>query len=269
MSALHDYTLHDVTAAARVIAERTGVERHDVAVVLGSGWVAAADFAGTPVASIPPESIPGFEASGIAGHSGSIRSLLTPAGTRVLVLGARHHFYQSRDAQAVAHGMRVAAATGCQVAVLTNGCGSIRADVGPGTPVLISDHINLTGATPLLGPTFVDMTHVYSPRLRSVAKEVDASLGEGVYAQFAGPQYETPAEVRMAAAMGAHLVGMSTALEAIAARAAGLEVLGLALVTNLAAGISGESLSHAEVLAAGDAAGPRLARLLANILGRL
>src|SRR5690606_25373030 len=149
--------------------------------------------------------------------------------------------------------------------VLTNGCGSARPEVGPGTPVLISDHINYTGATPLTGATFVDLTDVYSPRLRGIAREVDPSLTEGVYIQFPGPQYETPAEVRMARTMGADLIGMSTALEAIAAREAGLEILGISLVTNLGAGISGAALNHQEVIDAGKDAGPRISRLLADI----
>lgn len=258
-----------VTEAARVLADRTGVESHDVALVLGSGWAGAADLLGDEVASIPAAEVPGFRAPSVEGHSSSLLSLVTPAGLRVLVLGARHHYYESRDATAVAHPVRVAAATGCRTVILTNGCGSTRPEVGPGTPVLISDHINLTGATPLIGPRFTDLTDLYSPRLRTLARGIDASLVEGVYAQFPGPQYETPAEIRMAIAMGAHLIGMSTALEAIAARAEGLEVLGLSLVTNLAAGISGSALSHEEVLTAGVAAGPRLSRLLADIVGSL
>jgi purine-nucleoside phosphorylase len=187
----------------------------------------------------------------------------------VLVLGARQHFYESRDPQAVVHGVRTAAAAGCRTIVLTNGCGSTRPDVGPGTPVLIADHINHTGATPLTGATFIDMTDVYSPRLRAIAREVDPSLVDGVYIQFSGPQYESPAEVRMAASWGANLIGMSTVLEAIAAREAGLEILGLSLVTNLAAGISGGALNHQEVLEAGREAGPRISRLLADIVGRI
>ncbi|GMA22348.1 hypothetical protein GCM10025864_01070 [Luteimicrobium album] len=150
--------------------------------------------------------------------------------------------------------------------MLTNGCGGLNLDWAAGTPVLISDHINLTATSPLEGATFVDLTDLYSSRLRDLARTVDASLPEGVYAQFRGPHYETPAEVRMAGRMGADLVGMSTTLEAIAARHAGLEVLGVSLVTNLAAGISPEPLSHAEVLEAGAAAGPRISALLASVV---
>jgi purine-nucleoside phosphorylase len=153
--------------------------------------------------------------------------------------------------------------------VLTNGCGGLDPSWTPGTPVLISDHLNLTGATPLRGATFVDLTDLYSSRLRQLCREIEPGLPEGVYAQFHGPQYETPAEVRMAGTLGAQLVGMSTALEAIAAREAGLEVLGLSLVTNLAAGLSGEPLNHLEVLAAGNAAAERMGTLLARVLERM
>lgn len=138
-----------------------------------------------------------------------------------------------------------------------------------GTPVLIRDHINLTADTPLRGATFIDMTEAYSARLRDLAKEVDPSLAEGVYVQFRGPAYETPAEVGYAKVIGGDLVGMSTTLETIAAREAGLEVLGISLVTNLAAGISPAPLNHAEVIEAGQAAAPRLAALLSGIVAKL
>ena len=153
--------------------------------------------------------------------------------------------------------------------VLTNGCGGLRRDMSVGQPVLISDHLNLTATSPLVGARFVDLTDLYSARLRALMHEIDPSLTEGVYAQFPGPHYETPAEVRMAGILGADLVGMSTALEAIAARAEGSEVLGISLVTNLAAGITGEPLNHAEVLAAGKAAAARAGGLLLELLERL
>ncbi len=255
--------------AARAIAERLGVESHDVAVVAGSGWTDAVAGLGREVASVDAADVPGFAAAGVAGHAGTLRSIETPAGRRILVLGARRHYYEGRDATAVAHGVRTAAAAGCAVLVVTNAAGSIRAEWTPGTVVLIDDHVNLTGATPLDGARFVDMTDAYSPRLRSLARDADPDLPGGVYAQFPGPQYETPAEVRMARAMGADLVGMSTALEVIAARAEGMEALGLSLVTNLAAGISPQPLSHDEVLEAGAIAAPRLASLLAGIAARL
>jgi purine-nucleoside phosphorylase len=169
----------------------------------------------------------------------------------------------------VVHGVRTAAAAGATTVVLTNGCGGLNLAWGPGTPVLVSDHINLTATSPLEGATFVDLTDLYSSRLRAVAREVDPTLDEGVYVQFRGPHYETPAEVQMAGRLGGDLVGMSTSLEAIAARHAGLEVLGISLVTNLAAGISPVPLNHAEVLEAGVAAGPRISALLAEIVRRL
>ena len=169
----------------------------------------------------------------------------------------------------VVHSVRTAAAAGAKVMVLTNGAGGIKDHWTPGTPVLISDHINLTADSPLEGATFVDLTDLYSSRLRAIAREVDASLDEGVYCQFRGPHYETPAEVQMAKTIGGHIVGMSTALEAIAAREAGMEVLGMSLITNLAAGISAEALSHAEVLQSGKDAEPVITQLLARIVEQL
>lgn len=255
--------------AAALIADRTGVDHHDIALVLGSGWGEAADLIGEEVASIAAADVPGFEAHAIPGHHPTLRSLRLADGRHVLVLGARQHFYQVRDAGKVAHAVRVAAAAGCTQLVLTNGCGSTRPEVGPGSVVVLEDHINFTGATPLEGATFVDLTAVYSPRLRELARSVDPELPGGVYIQFSGPQYETPAEVRMAAAWGANLVGMSTALEAIAAREAGMEILGLSLVTNLGAGIGGDTLNHQEVIDAGRDAGPRISRLLATIVEKM
>ncbi|WP_102159133.1 purine-nucleoside phosphorylase [Zhihengliuella halotolerans] len=254
--------------AAAAIAEQTGVESHDIALVLGSGWGGAADLLGETTHTLDASTLPGFHAPAVVGHVGTIRSILTGDGKRLLVLGARTHYYEGRGVRAVVHGVRTAAAAGCASLVLTNGCGGLNPAWAPGTPVLISDHINLTASSPLEGATFVDLTDLYSPRLRAIAREVDPSLDEGVYAQFTGPHYETPAEVRYAKAIGADLVGMSTALEAIAARHAGLEVFGISLVTNLAAGISDAPLSHEEVLEAGQAAGPRISKLLASIVER-
>jgi purine-nucleoside phosphorylase len=257
-------------AAARYLAEVTGVERHDLALVLGSGWGGAADLLGETVAEVPSHEIPGFTAPAVAGHVGLTRSVrVAGTDTHALVLGSRTHLYEGRGVRRVVHGVRTAAAAGARTVVLTNGCGGLNPAWGPGTPVLIRDHLNLTATSPLEGATFVDLTDLYSPRLRALAREVDAGLDEGVYVQFRGPHYETPAEVRMAGLMGGDLVGMSTALEAIAARHAGLEVLGVSLVTNLAAGISPTPLSHEEVLEAGRAAGPRISALLAEIARRI
>jgi purine-nucleoside phosphorylase len=254
-------------AAADRIRELTGVERHDVALVLGSGWAPAADLLGETLTAFATTELPGFSAPAVAGHSGTIRSVAI-AGTdrRALVFGTRTHFYEGRGVRAVVHGVRTAAAAGCRVLVLTNGCGGLDPSWVPGTPVLISDHINLTGASPLEGATFVDLTDLYSARLRAVVRGAEPGLDEGVYVQFRGPQYETPAEVRMAGILGGRLVGMSTALEAIAAREAGLEVLGISLVTNLAAGISAQPLSHAEVIEAGKAAAERVGAMLAGVI---
>lgn len=255
--------------AAAYIAEQTGVEAHDIGLVLGSGWGGAADLLGETTATISADGVPGFSAPSVAGHIGTIRSVLLPDGRRALVLGARTHFYEGKGVASVVHGVRTAAAAGAQIMVLTNGCGGLNENWQSGTPVLISDHINLTATSPLEGATFVDLTDLYSQRIRDIARSVDSSLDEGVYAQFAGPHYETPAEVRMARTLGADLVGMSTALEAIAARHAGMEVFGISLVTNLAAGISSAALSHQEVIEAGQEAGPRISRLLAGIIEKL
>jgi purine-nucleoside phosphorylase len=187
----------------------------------------------------------------------------------LLVFLGRTHLYEGRGVRPVVHGVRTAAAAGCRVVVLTNGCGGLDESWQPGTPVLISDHVNLTATSPLEGATFVDLTDLYSSRLRALCREVDPSLDEGVYVQFRGPHYETPAEITMVRAIGGRLVGMSTTLEAIAAREAGLEVLGISLVTNLAAGITGEPLDHREVLEAGRAAATRMGGLLADIVPRI
>jgi purine-nucleoside phosphorylase len=257
-------------AAAAVISERTGAEHHDVALVLGSGWGQAGDLVGETLATIDNTDVPGFAAAAVEGHTGTMRSVaIGDTGRRALVFGTRTHFYEGRGVRAVVHGVRTAAAAGCTTIVITNGCGALRPEWAPGTPVLISDHINLTASSPLEGATFVDLTDLYSPRLRAVAQEVDPELEEGVYVQFRGPQYETPAEVRMARVLGGDLVGMSTTLEAIAARHAGLEVLGISLVTNAAAGISASPLSHEEVIVAGQAAADRCGRLLAAVVGRI
>ncbi|MGF1661223.1 MAG: purine-nucleoside phosphorylase [Kineosporiaceae bacterium] len=254
--------------AADAVAAAAGPDAAapDVAVVLGSGWKPAADLLGEVLADLPATDVPGFRPAAVAGHAGRLRLVRTGDGARVLVLGARTHLYEGHGVDAVAHGVRTAAAAGCRAVVLTNGCGSTVREWGPGTVVLVRDHLNLTGATPLRGPRFVDMSDAYAARLRAAAREVEPALPEGVYAQFHGPQYETPAEVRMARILGADLVGMSTAVETIAAGAEGLEVLGMSLVTNLAAGTTDAPLDHEEVLAAGAAAAERCGPLLAGVV---
>ncbi|MFJ6653154.1 purine-nucleoside phosphorylase [Microbacterium sp. NPDC091313] len=255
--------------AAADIARLTGVQRHDIAVTLGSGWGRAAELIGDTVATIPAPEVTGFSAPALEGHVGTLRSVRTPGGRNVLVIGARTHFYEDHGVRRVVHSVRTAAATGATTMILTNGAGGIRETWTPGQPVLISDHINLTAASPLEGATFIDLTDLYSARLRELARSIDPSLDEGVYCQFRGPHYETPAEVQMAKIIGGHIVGMSTALEAIAARQAGMEVLGMSLITNLAAGIQKTPLSHEEVLEAGRAAEPVISGLLARIIEAL
>ena len=255
--------------AADQLREKTGVEKHDIALTLGSGWGSAADLIGETTATFSADEITGFSKPALVGHSGTIRSVLLPSGKRALVIGARTHFYEDHGVRRVVHSVRTAAAAGATTMILTNGAGGIRESWSPGTPVLISDHINLTAATPLEGATFIDLTNLYSLRLRDLARSIDPSLDEGVYCQFTGPQYETPAEVQMAKAIGGHIVGMSTALEAVAARQAGMEILGFSLITNMAAGIQTTPLSHEEVMEAGHAAGPVISSLLARVIGAM
>lgn len=254
--------------AADRLRELTGVDRHDIALVMGSGWLPAADALGDVVAEVSTTDLPGFAPPAVEGHAGKIRSVRSGDKNLLVFLG-RTHLYEGLGVRPVVHGVRTAAAAGCQVAVLTNGCGGLDESWVPGTPVLIADHINLTSTSPIEGAHFVDLTDLYSPRLRELCREVDPSLAEGVYVQFRGPHYETPAEIGMVRAIGGDLVGMSTTLEAIAAREAGVEVLGISLVTNLAAGISGEPLNHEEVLEAGRDAASRMGQLLGSIVPRI
>lgn len=254
--------------AAATLRERTGGGDHDIALVLGSGWLPAADALGVPDHEVPLAELPGFSAPAVAGHGGTVRSL-TIGDKRLLIFLGRTHFYEGKGVASVVHGVRTAAAAGVKTLVLTNGCGGLNPAWAPGTPVLISDHINMTATSPLEGAQFVDLTDLYSPRLRALCRQADPSLDEGVYVQLPGPHYETPAEIRMIRTIGGDLVGMSTTLEAIAARAVGLEVLGISLVTNAAAGMTGEPLNHEEVLAAGKAAATRMGALLGDVLPRI
>ncbi len=262
-------------AAAAELAVRTGIERHDVAVVLGSGWKPAADQMGEVVAELPMVELGGFPAASVAGHGSTVRSVRN-GDRHVLAFLGRVHLYEGHHPNVVAHAVRTSVAAGCGTIVLTNAAGGLRAEHPPGQPVLIRDHLNLTGRTPLLGrnddrlgPRFPDLSEAYSPRLRALAREVDPDLPEGVYGGFLGPSYETPAEVRMAQTLGADLVGMSTVLETIAAVHAGASVLGISLVTNPAAGLAGERLAHEDVLAVAEASAARMGTLLAEIVGRM
>ena len=254
--------------AAAALLDRIGADAVDVAVVLGSGWAPAAAELGEPSAVVPMAELPGFTPPSAAGHGGQVLAL-TVGDKRVLVLLGRIHAYEGHDLRHVVHPVRTACAAGARSVVLTNAAGGLREDHAVGQPVLISDHLNLTARSPLVGAQFVDLVDAYSPRLRALARDVDPSLAEGVYAGLPGPHYETPAEIRMLRTLGADMVGMSTVHETIAARAAGAEVLGVSLVTNLAAGMTGEPLNHAEVLEAGRQSATRMGSLLSEVLARL
>ncbi|GLZ38594.1 purine-nucleoside phosphorylase [Actinokineospora sp. NBRC 105648] len=258
---------HVADQAAKALADRTGVDSHDLALILGSGWRPAVDGLGTPAAEVPMADLPGFLAPTVQGHGGTVRSIEVE-GKRVLVMLGRTHLYEGHGVARAVHNVRTAAAAGIKSVLLTNAAGCLLEGVRVGQPVLISDHINLTARSPLVGAEFVDLTDLYSPRLRKVAREIDPTLVEGVYAGLPGPHFETPAEIRYLRAIGADLVGMSTVLEAIAARAAGVEVFGLSLVTNLAAGITGEPLNHEEVLEAGRVAAEGMGGLLRELVVR-
>jgi purine-nucleoside phosphorylase len=260
----------DVLAAdaAAAIGQRTGVSEHDVAVILGSGWAPAVNELGDPVAVVPMSELPGFSPPIAEGHAGQVLSVRI-GGHRVLVLVGRIHAYEGHELGHVVHPVRAACAAGVGTVVLTNAAGGLRDDYTVGQPVLISDHLNLTARSPLVGAQFVDLVDAYSPRLRAIAHEIDSSLVEGVYAGLPGPHYETPAEIRMLRTLGADLVGMSTVHETIAARAAGAQVLAVSLVTNLAAGMTGRPLSHDEVLEAGRQSATRMGSLLAGVIARL
>jgi purine-nucleoside phosphorylase len=254
--------------AAITLAQRTGVDAHDVAVVLGSGWAPAATQLGETVAIVPMDELPGFAAPTAQGHGGQVLSLRFGAH-RVLVVLGRIHAYEGHDLCHVVHPVRTACAAGVHTVVLTNAAGGLREDYSVGQPVLIKDHLNLTARSPLVGAQFVNLVDAYSPRLRAIARKIDPSLAEGVYAGLPGPHYETPAEIRMLRTLGADLVGMSTVHETISARAAGAEVLGISLVTNLAAGMTGEPLSHDDVLQAGRQSATLMGSLLSAVIERL
>jgi purine-nucleoside phosphorylase len=249
-----------------------------VGIVLGSGLGSLADDLESPVA-IPFEELPGWPVATAPGHAGRLL-LGRLAGVPVVMLQGRFHLYEGNDPGLVVQPVLLFRALGAQMVVLTNAAGGVNPAFGPGTLMVISDHLNLTGRTPLLGrnadelgPRFPDLTDVWTPRLRAglhAAGEAEGvRLEEGVYAGLLGPSYETPAEVRMLRTLGADAVGMSTVLEAIAARWVGLEVCGVSLVTNAGAGYSGQPLTHAEVLEAGATAGPRLARVIRRFIEAL
>ena len=251
-------------AAAAALAQRTGVPHHDAAVVLGSGWAVAAEQLGRPVAEVATKDLPGFVPPAAPGHAGVVRSYDLD-GSRVLAFLGRTHLFEGHGPGPVAHAVRTAAAAGCRVAVLTNASGSLRPDWAPGTGVLIADHLNRSGASPLVGPRFVDLTDCWSFRLRERARTLESSLVEGVYAMMSGPAVQTAAETRMLRVMGADVVGMSTVLEAIAAREVGLELVGFSATTTVEA--SGEALDPDAVVAIGEEAARRLGPVIASLLG--
>ena len=269
---LYSDPLQAAAIAASEIAARTGIASHDVALVMGSGWVGAVDALGTPSYECNAEEITGFFAPAVEGHSGKVRSYEIKDGDRTiraLVFLGRTHLYEGKGMEPVVHGVRTAVKAGCKVVILTNACGCINTAFHVGQPVLIRDHISLTAQSPLVGATFVDLTDLYSKRIRAIMKSADSSLQEGVYVHWRGPTYETPAEIHMMRTLGADLVGMSTVPEAIAAHALGAEVLGISLVTNAAAGVTGEKLNHEEVIAAGKAAASSMGALLAKTIPQI
>ncbi len=254
----------EARAAAARIADLSGRGHHDVALVLGSGWSEVVTGLADPgsAVTIAPADLPGFATPAVAGHRGTVTSCLVD-GVPLLSVAGRTHLYEGRGTGPVVHPAHVAAAAGARALVLTNAAGGLRDDMTVGDLVLIRDHLNLTGRSPLTGPLFVDMVDAYSPRLRAAAADAMAAVdvgrpSEGVYAAMPGPQYETPAEIHMLRTLGADLVGMSTVPETITARGLGLDVVAVSLVTNLAAGVTGQPLDHSEVLAAGAAGSARL-----------
>lgn len=270
---------HDaVLAAAAVVAQRTGRPRHHLAVVLGSGLSSyAATLPGA--VGIPYAEIPGFPVPKVEGHSGNLFSV-EMGGHPTIVLAGRVHTYEGWEMDEVVFAVRTAIASGCRIVVLTNAAGGAGDGMTPGDLVLIRDHLNLTGRNPLVGdndprvgPRFPDMSTIYPKELRDLARRAGArvgiTLGEGVYAWFLGPSYETPAEIEMVRRIGGDLVGMSTVPEAIAARHMGARVVAISLVTNFAAGISPEPLSHDEVVATANACRDKITALMAVLLPEL
>ncbi len=250
-------------AAAHRLAEITGRPRHDALVVLGSGWAPLVETWPEPGAAFGVQALPGFLRPVADGHAGEVRSYDLD-GVRTLVLLGRTHLYEGHGPRPVAHAVRTAAAAGARLAVLTNANGSLRADWELGRPVLIRDHLNLTAASPLEGPRFVDLTDAWSARLRALARRRDPSLAEGVYAMLPGPHYETWAEAEWLRRVGADVLGMSTVLEAIAARECGLELVGISTVTAIEGSESG--IDPDDVLAVAAATAQRLGPLVADLV---
>lgn len=262
----------DIATSCNHLAERLGARQPGIAILLGSGWGAVADQVRDAV-DIAYTELPAFPRLGVGGHAGLLRAG-TLAGRPVLVLAGRKHAYETGDADGMKGAIRTLAAFGVKLLVQTNAAGSADTDMKPGELMLISDHLNLSQRSPLFGEAgdsrFVDMSAAYDPALRQQAQAAAAAQGitlhEGVYAWFVGPQFETPAEIRMARTLGAQAVGMSTVPETILARHAGIKVLGLSLLTNMAAGMDAQALSHAHTLATAKAGEAQALRLMQAVL---
>ena len=261
--------------SALELARRIGVDHHDVLVVLGSGLSGVAELLGGEEDWVPLDTLPFFPTYTVPGHRSHGWSMEL-AGRRLLVLGGRRHLYEGIEPPEAVHPLRTGIAAGCSTVILTAAAGGIRSDLTPGSVMVVEDHLNLTGRSPLEGAEFVDMVDAYSPALRALALATpDPGAAEalaerpGVYAQLSGPQFETPAEVRMLEGMGADVVGMSLALETIAARAAGVDVLGLAVVTNPAAAADPPLSDLAAIVAVGTAASPAVAEIVRHVVGSL
>ena len=266
-------------SAASYIAKTTGRNHHDLGVVLGSGLSGYMDALDQAV-EIPFHEIPAFPKPGVEGHAGKIVSAVVGGNANVLIAAGRVHTYEGWDMADVVFGVRTMGRAGCHTVLLTNAAGGVRDGLAPGDLVAIKDHINLTARNPLvganddrLGPRFPDLSDVYTSSVRKIISGITADLdmryAEGVYAWLLGPSYESPAEIQMLKQMGADLVGMSTVPEAIALAHMGIKVAGISLVTNLAAGIAADPLSHEEVTEVATAARGRFSRLLDNLLPEL
>ena len=267
----------DVHAAAEAVRARAG-EAPSVAIVLGSGLGDFANSLGNPV-SLPYGELPNWPVSSVPGHEGRL-VVGTSRGIRIAALAGRCHLYEGHDARTVTFAVRALGVLGVKTLILTNAAGGVNTGFAQGALMVIDDHINLTGHNPLVGvnderfgPRFPDMSGVYSARLRRIADESARKMGlgvaHGVYAALLGPSYETPAEIRYLRTIGADAVGMSTALEAIAARHMGMEVLGISCITNMAAGVLPQPLDHAEVMETARRVRGQFIGLLEGIIDRL
>jgi len=261
-------TTNDIERAHAVIAQRAPGRQPRVAVILGSGWKGVAERVGEAI-DIAYADLPGFPAAGVTGHGGTLR-LGRLGGCEVVLMTGREHVYEHGRADAMTVAVRTLARMGVTTLVVTNAAGSLDPAIPPGALMLITDHLNMAQRSPLVGEggveRFVDMRDAYAPALRAIARgaarRIGLSLHEGVYAWMLGPQFETPAEIRMLQLLGAQAVGMSTVPEVILARRAGMSVLGLSMITNLAAGLDTLPLSHEQTLAVARQTAADAARVL-------